>query len=74
MQRVQAMLLTIKKLYTMDETIEKLRAYANISEDWYINKQLDILEKQNLKAFEVLRLQKKIAKLEKQIKELNKYK
>ena len=68
------MQLTIKKLYTMDETIEKLRAYANISEDWYINKQLDILEKQNLKAFEVLRLQKKIAKLEKQIKELNKYK
>ena len=58
----------------MKETIEKLRAYANISEDWYINKQLDILEKQNLKDFEVLRLQKKIAKLEKQIKELNKYK
>ena len=58
----------------MNETIEKLRAYANISEDWYINKQLDILEKQNLKDFKVLRLQKKIAKLEKQIKELNKYK
>lgn len=58
----------------MNETIEKLRAYANISEDWYINKQLDILEKQNLKDFEVLRLKKKIAKLEKQIKELNKYK
>ena len=58
----------------MDEIIEKLRAYANISEDWYINKQLDILEKQNLKDFEVLRLKKKIAKLEKQIKELNNYK
>lgn len=58
----------------MDETIEKLRAYANISEDWYINKQLDILEKQNLKDFEVLRLKKKITKLEKQIEELNKYK
>lgn len=58
----------------MNETIQKLRAYANISEDWYINKQLDILEKQNLKDFKVLRLKKKIAKLEKQIKELNKYK
>ena len=58
----------------MNETIEKLRAYANISEDWYINKQLDILKKQNLKNFKVLRLQNKIAKLEKQIKELNKYK
>ena len=57
----------------MKETIQKLRDYANISEDWYINKQLDILEKQNLKDFKVLRLQKKIAKLEKQIKELNKF-
>ena len=58
----------------MNETIQKLRDYANISEDWYIKKQLDILEKQNLKDFKVLRLKKKIAKLEKQIKELNKYK
>ena len=58
----------------MNETIQKLRAYANISEDWYIKKQLDILEKQNLKDFKVLRLKKKIAKLEKQIKELNRYK
>lgn len=58
----------------MDETIQKLRAYANIRDDWYIKKQLDILEKQNLKDFKVLRLEKKIAKLEKQIKELNKYK
>ena len=30
----------------MNETIQKLRAYANISEDWYINRQLNILEKQ----------------------------
>jgi hypothetical protein len=58
----------------MNETIQKLRDYANISEDWYIKKQLDILEKQNLKDFKVLRLKKKIAKLEKQIKKLNKYK
>ena len=54
----------------MDEAIQKLRGYANISENWYINKQLDILEKQNLKDFEVLRLEKKIAKLQKQIKKL----
>lgn len=66
------MQLTTKKLYTMNETIEKLRDYANLKDDWYINKQLDILEKQNLKDFKVLRLQKKIVKLEKQIKELNK--
>lgn len=56
----------------MQETIQKLREYANLKEDWYINRQLDILEKQNLKDFKVLRLQKKIVKLEKQIKELNK--
>jgi len=30
----------------MNETIQKLREYANAKDDWYINKQLDILEKQ----------------------------
>ena len=30
----------------MNETIQKLRDYANVKDDWYINRQLDILEKQ----------------------------
>ncbi len=30
----------------MNETIQKLRDYADLNGDWYINKQLDILEKQ----------------------------
>ena len=30
----------------MKETIQKLRDYANVKNDWYINRQLDILEKQ----------------------------
>ena len=30
----------------MDETIQKLREYASLKNDWYINRQLDILEKQ----------------------------
>ena len=30
----------------MNETIQKLRDYANLKNDWYINRQLDILEKQ----------------------------
>ena len=30
----------------MNETIQKLRDYANLKNDWYINKQLDILQKQ----------------------------
>jgi hypothetical protein len=28
----------------MNETIQKLRDYANVKNDWYINRQLDILE------------------------------
>ena len=28
------------------ESLQKLRDYANVKNDWYINKQLDILEKQ----------------------------
>jgi len=30
----------------MKETIQKLRDYASLKDDWYISKQLDILEKQ----------------------------
>ena len=30
----------------MNETIQKLRDYANLKNDWYINRQLDLLEKQ----------------------------
>jgi hypothetical protein len=30
----------------MDETIQKLRDYANLNEDWYINSKLDLLEAQ----------------------------
>ena len=30
----------------MNETIQKLREYAILKNDWYINRQLDILEKQ----------------------------
>jgi len=30
----------------MNETIQKLREYANLKNDWYINRQLDLLEKQ----------------------------
>lgn len=30
----------------MNETIQKLRDYADLQNDWYINKQLDILQKQ----------------------------
>ena len=28
------------------QTIKKIREYANLKDDWYINSQLDILEKQ----------------------------
>ena len=30
----------------MNETIQKLREYANLKNEWYINRQLDLLEKQ----------------------------
>ena len=30
----------------MSETIEKIREYLKLNDDWYINRQLDILEKQ----------------------------
>lgn len=37
------MLLTTKKLYTMDEIIQEIRDYANLSDDWYIKSKLDLL-------------------------------
>jgi len=30
----------------MNETIKKMREYLQLKDDWYISKQLDILEKQ----------------------------
>jgi len=30
----------------MDETLKKIRQYLELKDDWYISKQLDILEKQ----------------------------
>ena len=30
----------------MDETIQKIREYLELQNDWYVSKQLDILEKQ----------------------------
>lgn len=49
----------------MNETIQKLREYANLKDDWYINAQLDVLEKQI--AIEITR-----AELN-QVTELNKF-
>jgi hypothetical protein len=49
----------------MKETIQKLREYANLKDDWYINRQLDILEKQ---------IKVEITKAElKQVTELNNF-
>ena len=44
MQKVQAMQSETKN--NMDETIKKMREYLQLKDDWYISKQLDILEKQ----------------------------
>jgi len=30
----------------MNETLKKMREYLQLNDDWYISKQLDILEKQ----------------------------
>lgn len=35
-----------QKCYKMDETIKKMREYLQLKDDWYISRQLDILEKQ----------------------------
>ena len=49
----------------MDETIKKIRQYLELQNDWYISKQLDILEKQ---------IQLEITKAElKTVTELNKF-
>ena len=49
----------------MNETIQKLRDYADLQNDWYINKQLDILQKQ--KALEITKAELK------QVTELNNF-
>ena len=49
----------------MNETIQKLRDYASLKNDWYINRQLDILEKQI--AIEITKAEIK------QVTELNKF-
>jgi len=36
----------VQKYYKMKETIKKMREYLQLNDDWYISKQLDILEKQ----------------------------
>ena len=49
----------------MQETIKKIRQYLELQNDWYISKQLDILEKQ---------IQLEITKAElKTVTELNKF-
>ena len=49
----------------MQETIQKMRDYLQLTDDWYVSKQLDILEKQ---------IQLEITKAElKQVNELNKF-
>jgi len=49
----------------MNETIKKMREYLQLKDDWYISKQLDILEKQ---------IQLEITKVEiNQATELNKF-
>ena len=44
MQRVHLTQLETKK--NMNETLKKIREYLQLKDDWYISKQLDILEKQ----------------------------
>ena len=49
----------------MQETIKKIREYLQLNDDWYVSKQLDILEKQ---------IQLEITKAElKTVTELNKF-
>ena len=38
--------LTEQRCYKMNETIKKMREYLQLNDDWYVSKQLDILEKQ----------------------------
>ena len=49
----------------MNETLKKIRQYLELQNDWYVSKQLDILEKQ---------IQLEITKAElKTVTELNKF-
>ena len=34
----------VQILYNMEETIKKLREYADLQNDWYIKSKLDLLE------------------------------
>jgi len=36
----------VQKCYKMNDTIEKIREYLKLNDDWYVSRQLDILEKQ----------------------------
>ena len=36
----------VQKCYKMKETLKKIREYLELQNDWYISRQLDILEKQ----------------------------
>lgn len=59
----------INKLREYEETMEaikKLREYANLSDDWYINSQLDLLETE-------IKIAKNEAKIE-VYNEINNYK
>ncbi len=55
-------------------TIQKIREYANLNDDWYINGKLDLLEQQTPTDIKKLRLEKKIIRLQKKIDKLNNYK
>ena len=49
----------------MKETLKKMREYLQLNDDWYLSKQLDILEKQI--ALEITKAELK------QVTELNKF-
>ena len=56
----------------MNETIQKLRDYASLKNDWYINRQLNILEKQI--ALEITKSRTKPSNRTKKLYKLNKTK
>ena len=58
----------------MKETIQQIRDYANLNDDWYVNSKLDLLEQQITTDIAKLRLEKKIIRLLKKIDKLNNYK
>ena len=46
MQRVRAMQLTTKKLYTMDQTIQIIKDLANLTDNVYLLDKITLLEQQ----------------------------